>query len=780
MKEADKFDDLEFGATVRSLSRGQRLFERYRLVERLGKGGMGVVWKARDEVLDHEVALKFVDEFIGMNPEAVEDLKRETRKCLKLQHPNIVRIQTLLLDGAAVAIAMEYVDGQTFSTLKIQQPKGCFEVSAIRRWTRQLCEALDYAHRDGGLVHRDLKPANLMVNSAGQLRVLDFGIARSLSDSKSQRSTVASSGLTPAYSSPQQMYGERPCVADDLYAIGATLYDLLTGKPPFNSGNIVLQVKEVIPAPVNQRRQELGIEGMEPVPQNWEETIAACLEKDPAKRPPSAIEVAYRLGLVNRRETKSIPEWLPKPEVVRVAGPRPAGPAVAPAKRGRGAVVAMASTLLAVGALAGWWYGVEQPRREAAKKEPVIVNPTPVAPAADQVQLAQRAVAAKIAAALTAADDARTAEKWSDAVHGYQAVLLLDPGNVKAKEGLLAVAEQQKAVEAAALAKQKAEAVAKRRNDGLKAIAEATMEHPYENSLGMKFVPVPGTKVLFSIWDTRVKDFRAYVEATGYRQPGGVLVMKLIEENRESGTTWQSTWKLDKDATWEHPGFMQGEDHPVVGVNWVESNAFCEWLTAKERKEGRIGPEQKYRLPKDEEWSAAVGDATYPWGNQWPPPDGAGNFFDYASAKRLPGMGWPQVPINDGYPRTSPVGSFKPNRLGLYDMGGNVWQWCEDWYRSEMNRSHEPKGTDGKDSGYFFSSPFFFPSIRGEMSRPVAREKAKTRNDGGGHAFRTGRGGSWADWSSEVLASAFRNFGVPEERGDQSGFRCVLTVEGSH
>ena len=121
-----------------------------------------------------------------------------------------------------------------------------------------------------------------------------------------------------------------------------------------------------------------------------------------------------------------------------------------------------------------------------------------------------------------------------------------------------------------------------------------TKEAPYENSLGMKFVPVPGTDVLFGVWDTRVKDFQAYAEASGYRQQGGIYA-------------WDGTkWGLDENASWEKPGFAQTAFHPVVGVSWDEAKAFCQWLTARERGDGKIGKDQEYRLPTDAEWSVAV------------------------------------------------------------------------------------------------------------------------------------------------------------------------------
>jgi formylglycine-generating enzyme required for sulfatase activity len=239
-------------------------------------------------------------------------------------------------------------------------------------------------------------------------------------------------------------------------------------------------------------------------------------------------------------------------------------------------------------------------------------------------------------------------------------------------------------------------AIAAAKEDPLKT---ATKEAPFENTLGMKLVPVPGTDVLFSVWDTRVKDYAAFVAATSYDAGNG----------------------------WRNAGFAQTPNDPVVNVSWNDAKAFCQWLTTKDRGEKKIGINQEYRLPTDAEWSVAVGllsetgktpkekdgkvKGVYPWGSQWPPLKGAGNYDWRLSA--------------DSFERTSPVGSFPANYFGLYDMGGNVWQWCEDGY----------SGAGGS---------------------PVVR------------------GGSWTNGDPEFLLSSYRNRDYSYRRGSDSGFRCVL------
>ncbi len=266
----------------------------------------------------------------------------------------------------------------------------------------------------------------------------------------------------------------------------------------------------------------------------------------------------------------------------------------------------------------------------------------------------------------------------------------------------------------------------------------------WTNHLGMRFVPVPGTKVLFSVWDTRVKDYAAFVKdganngGYDYRKdddPQGMQPYVLRADGLK-----QRGWEYG----WDKPGFAQTQDHPVVCVSWQDAMVFCRWLTETDKRAGWLGPEQSYRLPTDAEWSVAVGlgeesgstpreksrkvKDVYPWGTGWPPPDGAGNYAGNEAAN----ADWPPdfktiEGYRDGYARTSPVGSFKANRFGLYDMGGNVWQWCEDWYDRDQK-------------------------------------------------YRVLRGGTWDSRESAYLLSSFRYSSLPFIRFDINGFRCVLVV----
>jgi serine/threonine protein kinase len=288
--------DVDLGDKVSAFVGGQRLVNRYRLVRVLGQGGMGVVWLARDDELDRDVAMKFLPAIVVNDRAGLTELKRETKRSLELTHPHIVRIYDFVQDNSVAGISMEYVECDTLRNRRLDQPNGVFEASELGPWVGQLCAALDYAHTQAAIVHRDLKPANLMINARNQLKVTDFGISRSLVDSVSQMSLQRNISGTLVYMSPQQLAGERPTPSDDVYALGATTYELMTSRSPFYSGDIAGQVHGKTPPLMRHRRESFGIAAGE-ISENWETTIASCLAKEPEQRPHSAGEVAVRLGL---------------------------------------------------------------------------------------------------------------------------------------------------------------------------------------------------------------------------------------------------------------------------------------------------------------------------------------------------------------------------------------------------------------------------------------------------------------------------------------------------
>ncbi len=291
-------DDLDFGQTILipRFAPTQKIFRRYTLQKILGGGGMGVVWLARDDQLETLVALKVLPDALCHDRASLEALKLETKLGLRLAHPNIVRIYDFQQDDNAAAISMEYVDGVTLSDARSERPEQVFSPSDLQPYVSALCDALNYAHTRRKIVHRDLKPRNLMLNSEGELKIADFGISRSISESMIMVTGKLGSTGSPHYISPQQWDGDQPSPLDDIYSVGATLYELLTSKPPLLGVVDRQRVYSNIPPPMWRRRNDLGITGAAAISPEWEETIAACLAKDPKDRPQIILEVQARLA----------------------------------------------------------------------------------------------------------------------------------------------------------------------------------------------------------------------------------------------------------------------------------------------------------------------------------------------------------------------------------------------------------------------------------------------------------------------------------------------------
>ena len=271
---------------------GDRIFERYELQREIGRGTASVVWLAKDTVQQRPVALKLLPDTLTHDREAMDDLAVEARHAGALEHPHIVRLFDFAHGPEGAAIVMEYVAGESLTSVQRRRESRCFEVRDLDAWVKQLASALGHAHA-AGLVHRDVQPANLLINDAGGLQLTGFGTARALCDSMS-RVSMSSSGGTLACLSPEQALGEPPAASDDIYAFGATVYELLTSRPPFFGANLLHQLGAAVPPSMSERRKELGLDGA-PIPPAWEETIAACLAKRAQDRPQSMKDIADQL-----------------------------------------------------------------------------------------------------------------------------------------------------------------------------------------------------------------------------------------------------------------------------------------------------------------------------------------------------------------------------------------------------------------------------------------------------------------------------------------------------
>jgi eukaryotic-like serine/threonine-protein kinase len=257
---------------------------RYRLVRQLGVGGMGEVWEADDTVLGRRVALKVLVQELANDARATRRFVREARATAKLTHPNVTRVYDFGRDGGLPYLVMELLEGDTLADRLAGGPLPPAEAARIGA---AVADALDAAH-SRGIVHRDVKPSNVVLTPAGEVKVMDFGIAAAADETQS----TTGSGLygTAAYISPERAAGQAATPAADLYSLGAVLYELLTGRPPFLGDSPVLVVR------AHLHEQPRPVRELAPwVPTQLADVCEAALAKDPTQRPSSAARLAMHL-----------------------------------------------------------------------------------------------------------------------------------------------------------------------------------------------------------------------------------------------------------------------------------------------------------------------------------------------------------------------------------------------------------------------------------------------------------------------------------------------------
>jgi formylglycine-generating enzyme required for sulfatase activity len=808
MSEEKSQSAQNLGEAVGSLTEGQKVFDRYTLMKIVGAGRMSVVWLAWDESREHDCALKFLPDMVKPDPSALATLKREAQMVQDLKHEQIVPILAVESEGPLVAVVSPAIEGATLSELREQKSEHTYSPAELSDWMGQVCEVLEFAHGEG-YVHGNLKPNNLMVDQKGTLRILDFGLERHLLDFVGRATDFQDATPELYHLSPQQAAGEVATTLDDIYAIGASLYELLTSKAPFHTGNLMLQIEQKVPPSMTHRRKEMRVIG-EPIFRIWEETVAACLSKDPTQRPQEVAQLVEMLELQ-------------RPVAAQV-DPMVAEAVIAPVPKGLNKVyLAVGGLAFAICALAVFNYGFKKNaddktidnlnraaqheeetkklKEEAAKKTEEVENRAKAIEEAarlqeektKQMRLASKAEiekikqenaaekrknaeqmreleakvaaggktmmvtnnapldAAAIARATKAAEEHRAEleklrkkqQSLADATKLLEKMQKEDAERVKkqkaemaakaiedaknaeiaaaekkdmesqslaladkrrkeqeGKRGLAAMAARKEREAAAKVAEERRiaseEAARKKREEELARKRFAPEKTIWNNSLDIRVVKIGDAHVAAT--ECRVSDYRAFVKATNH----------------------------DGGKNWERPGFTQDDSHPVVNVSWDDAQAFCKWLTETEQRQEILNG-YVYRLPTDLEWSQAAGltgeagatpvardgkvKGVYPWGKEWPPGIGAGNYAANVTY--------------DDWEKTAPVGSFRPNKQGVYDLGGNVWEWCAD---------------SGDSSG---------------------------KN-------RVLRGGSWSGYNTRSLLASYRRYLPPAERKNESGFRIVL------
>ncbi len=594
---------------------------RYRILRELGRGGMGVVYQAEQTMMDRRVAIKVINKSLLDHPDALERFGREVKAAARLTHPNIVIAFDAEQVGDLHMLVMEYVEGQSLD--QVLRRHGPLPVAHACHYVRQAALGVQYAF-ERGMVHRDIKPANLMLAPRSQVKILDFGLAKVISEATAQLSLTASGAYmgTPEYCAPEQATDARQAdTRADIYSLGCTLYALLAGRPPFQGDVAVLTAlahmsKE--PTPLPEVRPE--------VPAELWAVVARTLAKDPAQRYQTPAELAQALA----------------PFCKKGQG-QAAAPTPAPAGAGAGGQTTMAAP------------GTRAAEATASPFDEVDAGPTRPAPRAKAGGKAGRlpwrwpltvgipVVAAAVIGLIVLAVLYRRPDDTGEPVRGSRAEVrrpaLLD---CTGPEGLTA-AEVRQAQEAWAryLGRQ----------------VEETVE--IGGAVKMTFVLIPPGKFrMGSPTDEKGRiDSETFHEVT-------------LTEPFDLGET-EVTQAQYQALTGVNPSHFKGLDLPVETVTWSDATDYAARLTEKR------SDKYAYRLPTEAEWEYACRG-----GRPSSQPFGIGNGRALSSREANIDGNFPYGGADKGpyLKSTCRVGSYSRSALGLHDMHGNVWEWCADWY----------------------------------------------------------------------------------------------------
>lgn len=255
---------------LEELPAGHIIDDRYEVKNKIGQGGFGAVYLVYDQQMKIEKALKVIPEAISNDKEAMFDLQREAQILISINHPNIIRVYDFHSKGAIQFIDMEYIDGKTLSEIKLQYPNKQIPEEKVIEYAKKIADGMAYAH-ENKVLHKDLKPQNIKLNSKGNIKIMDFGIAETVRTSLSRIQNTTSSGSL-VYMSPEQLMGENVGKESDIYSFGAMLYDLLNGKPPLHSGDVKYQILKKSPSVIPHVSDKLN------------RFLLKCLKKDYKER----------------------------------------------------------------------------------------------------------------------------------------------------------------------------------------------------------------------------------------------------------------------------------------------------------------------------------------------------------------------------------------------------------------------------------------------------------------------------------------------------------------
>jgi serine/threonine protein kinase/formylglycine-generating enzyme required for sulfatase activity len=628
----------------------------FRVLKVLGAGGMGVVFQGEDPRLGRKVAIKAMLPHLAGSKSSQERFLREARAAATLEHDHVVPIYHVGEDRGAPFIVMPFLQGESLDD-RLKRDK-LLPVSEVLRIGREAANGLAAAHARG-LIHRDIKPANLWLETSevsktsevssatgGRVKILDFGLARATADEAHLTQTGAIVG-TPAYMAPEQAGGDTVDGRSDLFSLGCVLYRLCTGTAPFKGKDSISTLVAVATENPKPPRQLIPA-----VPAALSHLVMKLLAKKPEERPQSAQVVVAALQEIEG-QTASGRSGRPIRTVQSSGPPRQAGPTGAAKKRLPVAWLAAGGVLglgIVVAAVVLFWqtpYGTVRIESNDPDFEIVFDKTGPTIRGADKAPITLRAGTHGILVKrgdFTFETDKFLIEK------GKTITLRIEwlPGQVQlVQDGKVLTTQPWLPRD-----------VKGPGDVGTPPVVKANPPAAFKNSVGMEFALVPKGKSWLGGWRGK---------------PGNKAVEILHDFYLGAYEVTQEEWEKVTEANPSHfkdvPAVAPEDQKrfPVENVSWDDCQLFLERLNRLTKEEGWV-----YRLPKDAEWEYACRGG--------PLADKLEGTFDFYLSKPtnelLPGQA--NFEHDKCLRRTCKVGSYPPNRLGLYDMHGNVLEWCDD------------------------------------------------------------------------------------------------------
>ena len=608
----------------------------YRILSLLGQGAMGYVFKAEDTNLHRVIALKVMRPAIAATPTSRDRLLREARAAAGLQSEFIVTIHQVGEDRGIPYIAMEHLEGMTLEDWQNRARKPV-PVAAVCRVARDLLRGLAVAH-ESGLVHRDIKPANLWVEQkSGRVKILDFGLTRGNESAEKLTLDGAIVG-TPAYMAPEQANGQSPDCRADLFSAGTVLYHLVSDSCPFQRGSLLATLSAVC------NHQPLSVNSMRPdIPAELGQFIEQLMRKKPGERPASGQAALTR--------------WIEVEKVIRTVADKPAS-GIATGQSSTSKTKVHDSNLLALPESNIVSTAGAASRRRKKQSSPL---------------LAIVGTGAVVLAAVTGGWFLRPGPGKAPPEVPSQSVdrpetRIGNAGNNSSGKGTQTVAVTNPGIPGL---KPMVPPVELPGNPAPQTVPPSPGPGPgktpdtYTNTLGMEMVLVRPGK--FHLGGTGGNRSRGEVEVRGEYY---IARHEVTQGQWQTITGEQSShFSRMKDGAAAVKGIADGELalFPAEMVSWDDAKAFTTRLNTMESN-----PVWEYRLPTEMEWEYACRG-----GHLMAPGD---DVMDYFAFKASPTIGANQLNAESPLKRPVKVGSYSPNRLGLFDMHGNVAEWCADLY----------------------------------------------------------------------------------------------------